>query len=391
VLKVFIYSLFVFTSFTAVTQDSIRKINWKDKISINGYIKNLNSANFIDLDSIYTNNFFHNRVNFKAYPIKKITIGLEVRNRLFYGETIAKNPFFSNQIGYDKGIIDMSFVVVDKNSFVLHSQIDRAYVNYATDKWDVRIGRQRINWGINMAWNPNDLFNAYNLIDFDYQERPGSDAIRVQYYPSLLSRLEVAIKPEDSLDKSVIAGLYRFNKWKYDFQVLGANYYTDIALGGGWAGNIKDIGFKGEGTYFHPKENLSDTSGGFSMSATIDYTFKKGIYINASYLLNTLGTSSSNIFTMQNLSSSNLSAKMLMPAKHTFFIQASGSINPATNASISVIYLEGMNLSFLMPSIGYSIKDNWDLSLVGQMYFGEIQSSFKNLGNSVFLRVTANF
>jgi len=380
--------ILLFICSIAQAQDSI---NWKEKFDARGYVKYMNSASFTDLNNVYTNNLIHNRLNFKAYPSEKFTVGLELRNRIFYGETVALNPLFGQQIGTDNGLIDMSFVLVDKSSFVMHSQIDRAYINYATDKWDVRIGRQRINWGINMAWNPNDLFNAYNLIDFDYMERPGSDAVRVQYYPSLLSSIEIAVKPNDSLDKSVIAGLYKFNKWKYDFQILGANYYTDLAIGGGWAGNIKDFGFKGEGTYFHPKEMFADTTGGFTMSATMDYTFEKGIYINASYLLNTLGTQSGNLLAMQQLTSSNLSAKMLMPAKHTFFLQTSGSLNPMTSLSLAVIYLEGMNLAFFMPSIGYSIKDNWDLSLVGQVYFGEIQNSFQNLGNSVYLRVTANF
>lgn len=388
-LKGITYCLLIFFSLSASSQDSTK--NWKDKFSVNGYIKYMNSASFVDLDTVYTNNLVHNRVNFKMFPSNKITVALEVRNRLFYGETVALNPFFGQQIGEDNGLVDMSFVLIDKSSMVLHSQIDRAYINYAAKKWDVRIGRQRINWGINMAWNPNDLFNAYNLIDFDYMERPGSDAVRVQYYPSALSSIEFAVKPNDSIDKSVIAGLYKFNKWKYDFQVIAGNYYTDLALGGGWAGNIKDLGFKGEGTYFHPKEQLSDTTGGFSMSSTIDYTFKKGIYLNVSYLINTLGTSNSNLLAVQQLSSTNLSAKMLMPAKHTFFVQTSGSLNPATSLSLAVIYLQGINLTFLMPSVGYSIKDNWDLSLVGQVYFGEVHNSFQNLGNSLFFRITNNF
>lgn len=33
-----------------------------------------------------------------------------------------------------------------------------------------------------MAWNPNDWFNTYNYFDFDYEERPGTDAIRVRVY-----------------------------------------------------------------------------------------------------------------------------------------------------------------------------------------------------------------
>ena len=56
--------------------------------------------------------------------------------------------------------------------------------------------RQRINWGQTLVWNPNDIFNAYSYFDFDYIERPGSDAIRLQYYPDYSSAIEMAVKAD---------------------------------------------------------------------------------------------------------------------------------------------------------------------------------------------------
>ena len=106
-------------------------------------------------------------------------------------------------------------------------------------KNELTLGRQRINWGVNLAFNPNDLFNAYSLVDFDYQERPGADAVRFQYYTNELSSFETAIQFGKSLDSSVIAGLWKINKWEYDFQFLIANFYSDFVLGTAWAGNLK--------------------------------------------------------------------------------------------------------------------------------------------------------
>ena len=183
-----------------------------------------------------------------------------MRNRIFYGEATRLNPNLGALLDNDLGQVDLSFIPVNNKSFVIHSILDRAYVKYMAKKWELRIGRQRINWGVNLAWNPNDLFNAYSLIDFDYQERPGSDALRFQYYTSDLSSIELAIQPGKKIDSSIIAGLWKFNKWKYDLQLLAGNYYNDLALGAGWAGNLKKSGLKGELTYFHPKENLVDTN-----------------------------------------------------------------------------------------------------------------------------------
>ena len=79
-------------------------------------------------------------------------------------------------------------------------QVKAPSTNLCSDeKWELTLGRQRINWGVNLAFNPNDLFNAYSLIDFDYQERPGSDAIRFQYFTNELSSFETAVQFGKSL------------------------------------------------------------------------------------------------------------------------------------------------------------------------------------------------
>lgn len=110
-------------------------------------------------------------------------------------------------------------------------------------------------------WNPNDIFNAYSFFDFDYVERPGSDALRLQYYNSEVSSTELAVKM--NRDKQVTAaGLYKFNAFEYDFQVLGGTLnQTDYVVGCGWSGAIESVSFRGELSYFQPKNKFSDTTG----------------------------------------------------------------------------------------------------------------------------------
>ena len=122
-------------------------------------------------------------------------------------------------------------------------------LKYQKKKLEINIGRQRVNWGVNTIWNSNDLFNAYNFIDFDYIERPGSDVVRIIYTGDNLSSIEFVFMPT-SKGRNVFSGMYRFNKLGYDFQIIGADYYEDIVIGGGWAGNILKAGFKGEMSYF---------------------------------------------------------------------------------------------------------------------------------------------
>lgn len=392
-LKVSIIILLVSFVHQGISQEIIEEEKpsyWEEHFEFGGYIKYMNTNSFRTLDTIFTDNLFHNRLNFKYNPDQNWSIILEARNRLLHGDSVKNIPGFSDNIDNDNGIVDASFNLIDASSVIFNSTIDRGYVEYNKNKWNIRLGRQRINWGINLAWNPNDLYNAYNFTDFDYAERPGSDAIRIQYFSKALSKIELAYKPGKDLDESIISTLYKFNKKSYDIQFLVSNFNTDLAIGTGWAGNLWQAGFKGEATYFHPKESLSDTSGVLATSISLDYTFSNGIYINVSGLYN--GSATGSPLSLQlGSNAETLSAKNLFPSKFTSFVQVSGAFSPIFNAGLSVIYLSDFNGVFLNPTLSYSIKENWDLDAVGQILFAERQTKFQNVSNSIFLRIRWSF
>jgi hypothetical protein len=89
----------------------------------------------------------------------------------------------------------------------MHSNIDRMHLSYINGPWEVHAGRQRVNWGRTFVWNPNDLFNNYAFLDFDYEERPGVDALTAQYNWDYASSLEVGIRLGDNWDESVLASM----------------------------------------------------------------------------------------------------------------------------------------------------------------------------------------
>ena len=360
------------------------QINAQEKNSeftIKGYIKYLPS--YLDFDNnSEINHLIHNRINLKGYFKEHFSIGLELRSRMVYGDNI--------NISNDTGIIDLSNFFVDKPKFKLHSMIDRMWFKYQKNKIEISIGRQRVNWGINTIWNSNDLFNAYNFIDFDYIERPGSDVIRFIYNGDNLSSLEFVYKPNLN-NVGVIAALYKINKIGYDFQFFGANYYDqDFALGGGWAGNIRNAGFKGEVSYFVTKNPIPDDNS-FSLSTSFDYSFKNGIYILGSYLFNSKGVSNSNIFNLGAINENVLSPKNLMPSKNSYMIQTSKPISPAINSSLTFLYGQGINFLYISPNISYDINSDFDLNFIGQLFYADVNGNFKSIMNGIYLQLRYSF
>ena len=158
-------------------------------------------------------------------------------------------PNYGEYVNDYDGVLPLEWLWVDNENVVANTIVDRLYYDYSSEKFQLRIGRQRINWGINTTWNPNDIFNSYNIYDFDYEEREGADAISATFFPNHFSSFDVAYKFTGNWDDDVFAVKYKFNKWNYDFQFLGGKFEDNITLGIGWAGSLGLIGFKGEATY----------------------------------------------------------------------------------------------------------------------------------------------
>jgi hypothetical protein len=374
--------LLSFSSFILFAQEDEAKIK---KIELNGYIKDLQSVYFVNrIDSLTSVNLLHNRLNFKMNLLKHLSGRLEIRNRIFYGDQLKQIPEFGTIINQYNGFFNLSKLWVNKKTLVVHSVIDRMLIQYSTEKWDVKAGRQRINWGINNIWNPNDIFNAYNFLDFDYEERPGNDALRIQHYFQNNSTLELAIKPGKNKNESIGALLYKFNKKKYDIQLLGGIYQNDLVIGGGWAGSIKEAGFKGELSYFHPRKNLFDTSGILSFSLMTDQTFKNDWYASFSVLFNS--NPSNMTGNSANLFSSNLSAKELFPYRYTFYAGIIKSFTPVRSLNVSVIYSPEKNSLILFPSWAWNVAQNFGLDITAQAFFAKGLNRYQSQGNAIYVR-----
>jgi hypothetical protein len=381
--------LFTLIIFILLFTCSVFSQEKQKNFELNGYLTTMENAMFDTLSkTIMFENLLHNRLNFKLYIGSKITFAAEIRNRLFTGDMVkAMGRAYSEMISMDPGLIDMSWNILNENSFFLNTTIDRLWLDFNFNKFQARIGRQRINWGQTFVWNPNDIFNAYSFFDFDYVERPGSDAVRLQYYPSSSSAFELAAKMDSDNDLTV-AGLGRFNKWGYDIQFLaGYSNSSDIVAGAGWSGSIGSISFRGEGSWFHPLESFKDTSGTAILTAGFDKVFKDNsiAQVQLMYCNNPLKL---NNFT--SLYSGNLSAKDLAFSKFTAFGQFSWAATPLLNLGISVMWFPDMKGYFAGPSVDYSLAENLDFSLIWQ-HFNARMSGTKTRLNLVFLRIKYSF
>jgi hypothetical protein len=338
-----------------------------------GYLSNMQSAMFEDPSKDWIiDGLFHNRLNFYWYGGEHFNASIQFRNRLMYGETLKLIPGYIDNIAKNDGLFDLSYNLLSGESYVLNSTIDRIWFQYTTEGFSATAGRQRINWGQTLVWNVNDVFNTYSYFDFDYEERTGSDAVRLQFYPNYTSTIETAVKI-DSAHRITAAAMYRFNVFSYDIQFIAGILSEEDYLGGvGWSGNIGSAGFRGEATYFHPKRNFSDTSGMFMGSVGLDYTFPNTLMLQGEYLYSSNPYTSS--FGFIDYYGGPLTVKQLAFTEHTLFASGSYQITPLFFASLSGMYFPKMKGYFIGPNLSYNILSNLDLAFFLQ-YFNVAQES----------------
>ena len=378
--------LMFFLSCPALGQNS-----GKNSLKLSGYVKYMNTI--MDQQDInwLNESMFHNRLNLRWYPSRSFRAGVSVRNRFVYGDLVESFPSYNDLISRDYGYLHkLTRNLVEEDSYLLNTSVDRLWMHYSRGSFEARIGRQRINWGQTYVWNPNDVFNAYSFFDFDYEEKPGSDAIRLMYYPSYTSSAELAVKINRQ-EEVTAAGYYRMNQWGYDWQFLGGILNDDEYMAGmGWSGNIAGAGFGGEMTYIRPAKRFSDTSGIFLASASASYMFDNSLYLQMEGFYNG-NYENMNPASFRSYYYRPLTVKTLSFSKLSWFAQVSYPIHPLLDGTLALMYYPDMDGFFINPSFQYALTDNVQLSAFAQLFRGKFVEGSTEKINFIFFRFKWSF
>ncbi len=355
-----------------------RESSWipsRENTDFGGYVKEIPLA--VIEDSVSWSNLVQARFNTAWYPASFLSLVLQGRMLALSGDPFAMlNPITAG-LDEDPNYLDLS----EGWPAILYGNVDRAYLNAGIRKISARLGRQRINWGIAYVWNPNDWFNASSFFDFSYEEKRGTDALRISAYPTVLSAIELALGAGRHIADRTLAALYRFNRRAYDFQFQAGLFGEDLAAGAGWAGQIIDAGFRGELSYFHPAfidDSFSpdDTLGNVVGVISGDYTFSNSLYLHAEALYNGFGSHSPlpfESFSQTFDPSQQITAKNLSPAKYSLFGEIAYNFTPLTRGVFSTIISRFSAtddyLFFWSPSFTWSMLPVIDLTLLAQVFY----------------------
>ena len=222
------------------------------QVSLSGYINNYSLIGETEpnpFDEALWQNITCQRLNFNWSINKNFDIQISNQTNLSFGNStllrLVKETSTDNH-----NLLKLSCLLIDKEDKWLNLILDRLLMRWSTDKLEVSLGRQRINWGNTVLWHPNDIFDSSPFLNFTYPERMGCDAVRAAYYHNELQPVNLPFRLINEVP--YYSHIAPKSLPQLRISTTGRVYKRyHLVAGGGFTTELNEFSIRFEGSYFH--------------------------------------------------------------------------------------------------------------------------------------------
>ncbi|MDE2653842.1 MAG: hypothetical protein OXI71_08505 [Gemmatimonadota bacterium] len=137
--------------------------------------------------------------------------------------------------------LQLQWTVEERDHVVWQHRFDRLHVGWEGERFEISVGRQAVSWGTALFLTPSDPFTPFNPVDPFREFRAGVDAVRLRFFPSALSEVDLVVRPTRSPagEEEVTAlmrGLTTARNW--ELSAWAGIVYGDPAGAVGAAGSV---------------------------------------------------------------------------------------------------------------------------------------------------------
>jgi hypothetical protein len=369
------------------------RASWRDDVGLRGYVRETpivwRPPTFLAPGEAHRfDNILHGRTNLQWHPGGPLRAGLELKCRLLSGESPGTMEAETDYSSWGATYVDWSRTFIRREHLIATGSVDRAWLDWTAGPLEITAGRQRVAWGTGLVWNPIDVFNPFSPLDFDNEERPGTDAARMQWYLGPNAKVEFAIAPQRSADSTTAAALAKFNRGGYDCIIIAGRKATHRILGAAWAGSILGGGFRGELRYDVPRSTMSGAASYATVSVDVDYTLTSTLYLHAALLYSGRGTTgpAGGARLLEALQRG-----FLTPSRLDVYGEIARDLTPLVRGDCPVILNPYDHSWYLGPSLTWSVITDLDLAAMGLIFGGRPGTEFGDAGDIFMLRAQYSY
>lgn len=247
-------------------------------------------------------------------------------------------------------------------------RIHRAWLQFVRDKWELKLGRQRIAWGSGRVWNPSDRFNPIKPTALEPEEKLGVDAILATRSLSQFGTATLVVAPANR--RRAVSGKYalriRDTVGETDYAFALAKIGQERLIAADVTGNWRGGAYRIEAVYARP----SQAKAYVQLSTGYDYTlsnryFPRGLYLLAEYFYNQAAGS---------LSKASDRLDTLSP--HLLALALGYDLTPLVRFDALALMDVAKWGVYWSPKITWSVQENLDLTFFAQFPNGKEGSEF---------------
>lgn len=265
-------------------------------------------------------------------------------------------------------VVDLSWVAFDED-LTLRGRIDRLSIAWSPNGMDLTVGRQPISFGNAVIFTPLDLVNPFTPAVIDQEYKPGVDAVRVDLYAGVSSKLSLAAAYGGSWDRAgLIAAAYgQSTVGVTDLGVFAGSVRGDGVIGASIVTSLGGVGLISDITLTAPLGG-----GAMFVRGTLGVLWKPGpdTTITAEAYLQTLGSSDPDRYIAVASGPRFARSEVWLMGVGYGAIAVSHQITPTLMGSFATISNVLDPSAFLAPSVSWSVADNAVFSVGGFVGIG---------------------
>ena len=339
------------------------------------------------------------RVDLKSTAFANTELGADVIFLLYHGKTdwnildFLPEPISSTIPPELRPLFALSY----QDTFYL----DNVYARFAVNRFALTLGKQQISLGTGYSANPTDIFNTKDALDPTY-EQPGHNGIRMDLLLThRLSVMALFAPIEFDFENSGKFLRLKLGLGHYDLSLLASeshyattDFYTFQTkeqrrrmVGADIVGELLGMGLWAEGMYSF----LEEDDDFHEYIVGTDYTFENGLYTMLEYHHNALAKSNHEAYDLNDWMRFFVGETKTIPRDQVYGLLSyplTDVINIGTSAVVGISEWSAA----IVPMIQYSLFNNVELTLMGNIYVGEEGTTYSStLGNGGFLRANVYF
>jgi hypothetical protein len=390
--------------FPVASRSQSRELLKTDDLTVTwgGYVKSLTTLTASDDDRRW-DGLLRLRVKAEAAYRDFLTLTIHYEIASLFGQSLSNRAFRRAALRDPDTFANLSWGIGDSSDYLVTHTLDRAYLTIKARSLTLMVGRQRIAWGSARFVSPLDLFNPFDPVAIDREEKTGTDALVAGISLGQFTGMSLVFAPTLPMDEASYAARFYTNFIDYDFSLVVGRFSNREVYGMDFSGQVGDVAIWGEAALYMDDARaiyaVADPSSpfGFSLRESrreyvravvgAQYVFPNTLSLVVEYYYNGKGERQKENY---NLEAALTGAEPAL-AQNYLFSTVGYEFTPLCTGTFLAAYNIDDRSVLLAPSVDYSITEDLYLTVGAQIGVGEEMTEYEGRPGFYYLQIRYYF